>query len=900
MAYQSLDIVIRPDGLLLEWSDSSDRYPEASAQFQQDLFRHYHADSGTWLLLLGLADPALPLPPTLSFWRDFAGSFAEQLTHLAELEKLREKATVALEASDLEGWLVRAPIGSGSEYLSQGLLQRLWTTLHDAYRRLISAYDGSVEAFIHEYRPNLQLAGRVFFHLVENKQGESPFAFLATYVTHQEEDGGSRHLPLSHALQEYAVDQAKLIELLTTVYRASRGSELLPQLLKSGDLFHPLGWEPSDAYAFLREVPLYEDCGIRCRIPNWWGPRAAATQLTVNIGNSVPSQVGMEAILSMVPSLSVSGVAITPDEARALLRESDGLTLIKNKWVEIDRDKLQQTLAAYEQARPLLEGGFSLREALGLQLSPDKLLGEQYQTVDVGVCYGEWFEDVARKLLNPHLVPELLPASGFKASLRPYQQAGLNWLGFLDGFGFGACLADDMGLGKTIQVLAFLSSKQSQQITSLLVIPASLIANWCSEIDAFCPQLNYHIAHPSSGRPAQPGQPGQLALSAQLAATADWSRYDLVITTYGMAQRNHALQAFHWDYLILDEAQAIKNPLAKQTRAIKKLHAGRRIIMTGTPVENRLSDLWSLFDFLNPGLLGNLTEFKKFATKLKKDPAAVGRLRQVISPYILRRMKTDKTIIHDLPAKVEMKTFAGLSKKQTVLYRQLVDEISAALERHKEGMEGGIERRGLILASLLKFKQLCNHPDQFLGSGGFAEKDSGKFQRLREICETIRDKHEQLLLFTQFRELIPALHAFLAGVFGRDGIVLHGNVAVKQRKARIEAFQNQETYIPFMVLSLRAGGVGLNLTAANHVVHFDRWWNPAVENQATDRAFRIGQQKSVVVHKFITEGTIEEKIDAMIETKAQLAGEVVTTSTDAWITELGNDELLQLFRLGLS
>jgi SNF2 family DNA or RNA helicase len=312
-------------------------------------------------------------------------------------------------------------------------------------------------------------------------------------------------------------------------------------------------------------------------------------------------------------------------------------------------------------------------------------------------------------------------------------------------------------------------------------------------------------------------------------------------------------------------------------------------------VENRLSDLWSLFDFLNPGLLGTLKAFNTFAKHLRDDPAGYGRLRQVIRPYILRRLKTDASIISDLPDKVEMKTFASLSKKQIVLYRALVNDLTDVLER-----SAGMQRRGLILSSLMKCKQLCNHPDQFLGTGGFEEQHSGKFQRLRELCETVIEKREQMLVFTQFREITAALHDFLAGIFGRDGLVLHGSVPVKQRQGLIDAFQKRDTYIPFMVLSLKAGGVGLNLTAANHVVHFDRWWNPAVENQATDRAFRIGQQKNVVVHKFVTQGTIEEKIDAMLEAKTRLSEEVMTSGGEGWITELDNDQLLDLFRLSLS
>jgi non-specific serine/threonine protein kinase len=433
-------------------------------------------------------------------------------------------------------------------------------------------------------------------------------------------------------------------------------------------------------------------------------------------------------------------------------------------------------------------------------------------------------------------------------------------------------------------LLAFLSVKKAEHITSLLVVPASLIANWRNEIDKFYPELAYHIAHPGS---MNNGDKTDLSVD-------ELSRCDLVITTYAMVQRYDLLQNFKWDYVILDEAQAIKNPGTKQTRAVKKLHAANRIILTGTPVENRLADLWSLFDFLNPGLLGNVKEFNAFAKTLKDNSAGYGRLRRVISPYILRRLKTDKSIISDLPEKVEMKTFASLSKKQTVLYHDLVDDIQEILETRE-----GMQRRGLILSSLLKFKQLCNHPDQLLGTGDFDEKHSGKFARLREICETVLEKREKMLVFTQFREITPALHDFLASIFGREGSVLHGSVPVKKRQALVDAFQSRESYIPFMVLSLKAGGVGLNLTGANHVVHFDRWWNPAVENQATDRVFRIGQQKNVVVHKFITQGTIEEKIDHMLEEKARLSDDVIASGGEHWITELENDQLMDLFRLGL-
>jgi hypothetical protein len=886
MPHQELDVVVCPDGLFLEWAESTGQATEQSFHFQQDLYRRYHAEPDSWPLFLSFSDPELSLSPSLTYWRDITGHFAEQLVQIPDLEELRERASVELDDDDIRTWLAIAPLCSGAEYLNPDLLRTIWSTLHDAFRRLITSYDGTVEAFIHTYRPNLQLAGRIFFHLVENNKGGAPFAFLATYATRMAGDGTSRHLPLKYALQEYGSDRDKLLELLGTVYRAARHSALLPSMLESGDIFHPLSWEARDAYSFLQEVPLYERSGILCRIPNWWGAHASGAKLNVSIGTKQPAFVGMDAILNCVPSLSINGVPITVEEAQKLLRQSEGLALIKNKWVAVDQRKLQQTLDVYAKVCTLLEAGdLTLREALTLQLHPESLLADDQTEVDIGVSYGEWFEDVTRKLSNPNLVKTVTPADSFQATLRPYQQVGLNWLGFLDALGFGACLADDMGLGKTIQLLAFLSVKKTHNTTSLLVVPASLIANWSSEIDKFYPDLLYGIAHPGST-----GHVHQVDLSA-----VDLSQLDLIITTYGMVQRYDVLQDFKWDYVILDEAQAIKNPATKQTRAVKKLYAGNRIVLTGTPLENRLSDLWSLFDFLNPGLLGNLKVFKRFANSLQENPAGYGRLRQVISPYVLRRLKTDESIISDLPEKVEMKTFAALSKKQTVLYHQLVSEIEDILAN-----SDGIQRRGLILSSLMKFKQLCNHPDQFLGTGGFEEKHSGKFQRLREICETVAEKRERMLVFTQFREMTAPLHTFLAGIFGREGLILHGSVPVRKRKGIIDAFQARNTYTPFMVLSLKAGGVGLNLTEANHVIHFDRWWNPAVENQATDRAFRIGQKKSVVVHKFITQGTIEEKIDAMLEEKTRLFDDSIASGGESWITELEDEQLLELFRGGLS
>ena len=371
--------------------------------------------------------------------------------------------------------------------------------------------------------------------------------------------------------------------------------------------------------------------------------------------------------------------------------------------------------------------------------------------------------------------------------------------------------------------------------------------------------------------------------------------FDLAITSYGTLLRSTALTNTNWRLLVLDEAQAIKNPKAKQTRAAKSIKAKARIALTGTPVENHLGDLWSIFDFINPGLLGTSKQFSNYAKGLAdRAHNPYGPLRDLVHPYILRRMKTDKSVIADLPDKTEIKAHCTLSRKQAALYEQTVSDLADALEG-----AGGIQRKGIVLATLMRLKQICNHPSQWLKDDIWSEEDSGKFARLREIADVVAARQEKMLVFTQFRETTSPLETLLERVFGRPGLVLHGGTAVKKRKDMVRTFQEDED-VPFFILSLKAGGSGLNLTAASHVVHFDRWWNPAVENQATDRAFRIGQKKNVLVHKFVCQGTVEEKIDAMIEAKKSLSEDLLSGSSEINLTEMKDDALLQLVTLDLS
>jgi non-specific serine/threonine protein kinase len=589
--------------------------------------------------------------------------------------------------------------------------------------------------------------------------------------------------------------------------------------------------------------------------------------------------------------VTLDGETLTPGEVKALLAGSNGLALIRGRWVEVDQGRLARTMQRFQEAERLAaEGGITFIEAMRMLSGADIAGGGAADRADHDwsrVTAGPWLAELLANLRSPEGLAKVDPGSELHGTLRPYQQVGVRWLHLLSRLGLGACLADDMGLGKTIQVLALLLAQRergARKLPSLLVAPASLLANWAAEIERFTPSLAAVVAHSS----AMPAEELKTITPEKLSAT------DLVITSYGSLVRLPWLQSTPWQLVVLDEAQAVKNPAAKQTRAAKKLSARARIALTGTPIENRLGDLWSIFDFINPGLLGSGKEFTSYAKRLASNPGSpYGPLRDLVRPYILRRLKTDRSVISDLPDKTEVKAYCHLSRKQAALYQQAVKELGAELE-----VAQGMKRRGLVLAFLMRFKQICNHPSQWLGDGAWSEDDSGKWARLRELAEVVSARQEKALVFTQFREVTAPLAAFLGGVFGRPGLVLHGDTEVKKRRELVQRFQEDEG-VPFFVLSLKAGGSGLNLTAASHVVHFDRWWNPAVENQATDRAFRIGQTKNVLVHKFVCKGTVEEKIDEIIESKKQLSKELLEGGAELNLTELKDEELLRLVALDL-
>jgi non-specific serine/threonine protein kinase len=846
-------------------------------------------------LCLGVDEIGTALPPVLSYWREFGARYVTALCALPGIGEGGAKPPVPIPAAgELNKMAAAVPPMTGAEYLTAAVLADLWRDMDAAFDAELATAKVSVQAFLKSRHPAWNLVGRVHFNLAENrKDEEAPFAFLATYTTRLSAEAKAQHLPLGKALQEYAgtKNRERLLSLLMPVQRAAGQCGWLKTMVDAGEIFHPLRWSPQQALQFLKDAAALEGAGVVVRMPaNWRMNRPARPQVKATIGGMAPAQFGLDALLDFRMEMTLDGEKLTRAEIKRLLAQSDGLAFIRGKWVEIDHERLSRTLERFEAIeRRAAADGLSFGEAMRL-LAGAGIAGEAASTqgdIDWSeTVAGPWLAQTLVELRRPDGLSRVDPGRLLHGTLRAYQQVGVRWLHLLARLGLGACLADDMGLGKTIQVLSLLlvlkEHGAGKRKPSLLVAPASLLDNWAAEISRFAPSLRAALIHPSAEKPT-------------ISGAADLAGVDLAITSYGFLARIAWLTDLPWNLVVIDEAQAIKNPAAKQTRTVKQLKADGRIALTGTPIENRLGDLWSIFDFINPGLLGSSKQFSSFVKQLADRPHnPYGPLRELVRPYILRRMKTDRSIIADLPDKTEVKAFCFLSRKQAALYQQAVDDLTERLEN-----ADGMQRRGIVLALLMRLKQICNHPSQWLGDNAWGEEDSGKFARLRDIAEEIAARQEKVLIFTQFKETTAPLAAFLGSVFGRSGLVLHGETEVRKRQDLVRKFQEDDD-VPFFVLSVKAGGAGLNLTAASHVIHFDRWWNPAVENQATDRAFRIGQTKNVLVHKFICRGTVEDRIDRMIEAKQQLAGDLLGGGAETILTEMKDDELLKLVTLDLA
>ncbi|HOR36700.1 MAG TPA: DEAD/DEAH box helicase [Polyangiaceae bacterium] len=873
---------------------SQDDVPALDPVLATRIHEAFERGSGHGLWHLGAAVVGQALPPAFAYWREFGSRFVTALCTRPDTDE--RETDLPPPPDELDSLAAASPLMPGAEYLTVEVLRSLWAETGKAFATEYARSKLALPDFLKRLNPAWNVVGRVHFNLAENRKDEqAPFAFLATYTHRLSGHGKAQHLPLGQALREYAgaANKEKLLSLLLPVQRAAERCAWLKQMVDAGEIFHPLRWSPREAFRFLNDIAELERAGVVVRMPaHWRSGRPSRPQVTATVGAKNPSVLGTDALLDFHMEVTLDGQKLSQAEVKDILAGANGLALIRGQWVEVDRDRLERMMGRFREAERLAtDGGLSFAEAMRMLAGAHVGKEESTADADVGwsrVVAGPWLAETLKGLRSPDMLAKVNPGRELHGTLRPYQNVGVRWLHLLSHLGLGACLADDMGLGKTIQVLSLLLVLRKTQgdfrQPSLLVAPASLLANWAAEIERFAPSLKAMIAHTS-------------AMAVEELKSIDSARLqdiDLVITSYGSLLRIPWMVATKWRLVVLDEAQAIKNPNAKQTRIAKKLEARARIALTGTPIENRLGDLWSIFDFINPGLLGSAKEFTGYTKRLADKPNPYGPLRDLVRPYILRRLKADRNVIADLPDKTEVKAFCQLSRRQAALYQQAVKELTEQLDDVE-----GMKRRGLVLAFLMRFKQICNHPSQWLGDGAWAEDDSGKWARLRELGEVIAAKQEKVLVFTQFREVTAPLASFLGGVFGRPGLVLHGETEVKKRKDLVKRFQEDEA-TPFFVLSLKAGGSGLNLTAASHVIHFDRWWNPAVENQATDRAFRIGQTKNVLVHKFVCRGTVEEKIDELIESKKQLSQELLEGGAELNLTEMKDEELLRLVALDLN
>ncbi|MGL4549917.1 MAG: DEAD/DEAH box helicase, partial [Gemmataceae bacterium] len=638
------------------------------------------------------------------------------------------------------------------------------------------------------------------------------------------------------------------------------------------------------AHEFLsRDALLLEQAGFTVLTPAWWSRKGGKNRLAVVADVQSPAfkpaggGMDLNAIVQFNWAVALGGEPISLDELRRLAALKQSLIRVRGQWVRVKADEIQGLIGLLERKAA---GKATLREVLQMALGGGA--GPSGLPFD-GVNASGWVGEFLAQLGGSSPFKELPPPDGFRGSLRPYQLRGYSWLTFLRQWGLGGCLADDMGLGKTVQTLALLQAEYSKHPRpSLLVCPTSVVSNWRKEAERFTPELPVMIHHGA----------GRLKGKKFADAAED---HALVLTSYSLLHRDLELfQKVKWAGVILDEAQNIKNAQTKQAQAAQALEGEFRFALTGTPVENHVGDLWSIVQFLNPNWLGSQADFRKtfyIPIQAQQDVEAAAALKRLTGPFLLRRLKTDKSIIADLPEKLEMKVFCNLTREQATLYAAVVKEM-------EEGLKGtdGIQRKGIILGTLTRLKQVCNHPVNLIKDGSAVEGRSGKLTRLVEMLEEISEAGEKVLIFTQFTEMGELLKAYLQEAFGREVLFLHGGTPREARERMVERFQAEADGPRLFLLSLKAGGTGLNLTAATHVFHFDRWWNPAVEDQATDRAFRIGQTKNVQVHKFVVAGTVEEKIDDMIERKQRVAKHVVSAG-EGWLTEMNDDQLRDLFAL---
>jgi superfamily II DNA or RNA helicase len=737
-------------------------------------------------------------------------------------------------------------------------------------RQLLSNFHDRVS---HWQRPATREAGfpwLLSFHLRE-PEGDAPDAAWKVQYRLEPIAGGAPVPVDKSALSRASVHHVDRL--------LAKAASVCADIREGSDSF-PL--DVMGAFCFLTETaPALEREGFRVAIPEWWQRHESAALVRARpvLKPSPASRTGtfsMDELMHFDWEVAIGGENYTREELDRLAESTAPLIRVHGKWLPFEPQSIRAALDLWKrEAAPARE---MIRMALG---GAEAIPGVQFEE-----ARGEgWIGELIEKLGGKTRFEELPVPEEFHGTLRPYQVRGFSWLGFLRQYGLGACLADDMGLGKTIQALALLGRERANGVDRpvLLVCPTSVVGNWRKEAEKFAPSLPVLVHH-------------GVARTRGPEFVEEAGRHALVVSSYSLVHRDiEVLRDVPWSGIILDEAQNIKNPETRQSRAVRSLTADYRIALTGTPVENNVGELWAIMEFLNPGFLGSAAEFRRsFLLPIQRnaDSGAAGNLRKLTAPFILRRLKSDRNVLQDLPEKMEMKVFCNLTPEQVSLYKSVVAEATHTLDATT-----GIQRKGAILAALTKLKQVCNHPAQFLGDDSPLAGRSGKLSRLTEMVEELLSEGDRALIFSQFADMAERLRSYLAATFGQEVLLLHGGVPAHKRNEMVERFQSGDDRGPrLFVLSLKAGGTGLNLTAANHVFHFDRWWNPAVENQATDRAFRIGQHRNVQVHKFVCLGTLEERIDEMIERKKAIADNVVGAG-EAWLTELSTAEIKELFAL---
>lgn len=791
-------------------------------------------------------------------------------------------------ASKLTDRIVRATM-QGARRRGRGRTR--FDSVHDAWlyslRSGHHAISGTPEALrllagqIHEWqRPIAIMAGspfRLCFRIEEPEEGQD--IWNVRYLVQSNEDP-SLLVPVDIAWDD--PERPNLRGHL--LFALGQAAEICPGIAAGLSRDGPAGHttDAAGAYHFLtREAEALRQAGYGVMLPAWWtgrgNRRRLAAKARVRRADTGGSGIlSLDSMLQFDWEVALGDQAVSMEELERLASLKSSLVKMRGQWAVVSTEEIRAAIDLLKKGR----GGGSLRDVVRMDLG----VGDTPEGLEWGgMSSTDTVQDILERLNGRASMEEIEPPEGFVGELRPYQRRGYAWLSFLRQWGLGGCLADDMGLGKTIQMLALVQRDREAGETrpALLVCPTSVINNWKREAARFAPDLPV-LVHHGTGR-AKGEAFGRAA-----------ANHAMVVTSYGLLLRDiRTVRSVQWSGIVLDEAQNIKNSQTKQAQAVRSIRSDYQFALTGTPVENSVADLWSIMEFLNPGFLGGQKRFRQnFLLPIQsgRDEEAAERLRRATGPFVLRRLKTDKSVISDLPDKIEIKEYCALTKEQATLYASVLQETERALAEAE-----GIQRRGIILGTLSKLKQVCNHPAHFLGDNSAVPRRSGKLDRLTEMLEEVVESGDKALIFTQFVEMGYVLKRHIQEVFGREVVFLHGGTPRRQRDIMVERFDSDDV-VQIFVVSLKAGGTGLNLTAANHVFHFDRWWNPAVEDQATDRAFRIGQTKNVQVRKMICAGTLEERIDQMIERKKVIAGSVVGTG-EGWLTELSNDELREVLAL---